>query len=67
MNWNIIEGKWKEMSGSLKEKWSDLTDDEIGQINGKREQFEGLLQQKYGLTQEAAQKQVDDWSEKLKD
>lgn len=55
------------MSGSLKEKWNDLTDDEIGQINGKREHFEGLLQQKYGLTQEAAQKQVDDWSEKLKD
>ena len=67
MNWNIIEGKWKEMSGSLKEKWNDLTDDEISQINGKREHFEGLLQQKYGLTQEAAQKQVDDWSEKLKD
>ena len=66
MNWNIIEGKWKEMSGSLKEKWNDLTDDEIGQLDGKREQFEGLLQKKYGIKQEEAKKQVDDWSDNLK-
>ena len=67
MNWNIIEGKWKELSGSAKERWGDLTHDEIVELGGKKDKLEGLLQQKYGITQEAAAHQIDDWAGKLKD
>ena len=67
MNWNIIEGKWKEMAGAVREKWGDLTDDEIQQIAGKKDRLEGVLQQKYGMTQEAASKQIDEWANTVKD
>jgi len=67
MNWNIIEGKWKEMAGSIREQWGKITDDELQEISGKRDKFEGVLQTKYGLTQEDAAKQIDDWAGKLKD
>ncbi len=66
MNWNIIEGMWKELSGSVVEKWGDLTDDEIAETKGQREKIEGLLQKRYGLTQEAAAEQVDTWAAQLK-
>jgi uncharacterized protein YjbJ (UPF0337 family) len=46
MNWNRIEGNWKQMTGKVKEKWGDLTDDDLTQINGKREQLEGKLQER---------------------
>lgn len=67
MNWNIIEGKWKEMSGSVQEHWGKLTHDELAEINGKKDKLEGMLQTKYGVTQEEAAKQVDDWAGKLKE
>ncbi len=67
MNWNIIEGKWKETVGHARERWGDLTDDELLQVEGKKERLGGLLQQRYGLTQDAALLQIDDWSSKLKD
>ena len=48
MNWNVVEGNWKEMAGRLKEKWGELTGDEIDGLDGSREQLAGLLQKKYG-------------------
>ncbi|SPH21463.1 hypothetical protein ASD8599_02215 [Ascidiaceihabitans donghaensis] len=59
MNWDQIEGKWKEMSGSVKAKWGELTDDEIAEVNGDREALEGKLQAKYGKTKEQAKEEVD--------
>ena len=41
MDWNRIEGNWKQTAGKIKEKWGKLTDDDLTQISGKREQFEG--------------------------
>ena len=41
MDWNRIEGSWKQTTGKIKEKWGKLTDDDLTQINGKRDQFEG--------------------------
>lgn len=67
MNWNIVEGKWKELAGSAREQWGKVTDDEWQQLAGKRDKLEGLLQQKYGVTQEDAAKQIDDWASKLKE
>ena len=51
MNWDRIEGDWKQFVGKVKEKWSKLTDDDIAAINGKREQLEGKIQERYGHTQ----------------
>ena len=43
MNWDRIEGNWKQFTGKVKEKWGRLTDDEIAQIDGNREQLEGKI------------------------
>jgi uncharacterized protein YjbJ (UPF0337 family) len=61
MNWDQIEGKWQQLSGSVKAKWGDLTDDEITEISGYREKLEGKIQERYGRTREEARKEVDDW------
>jgi uncharacterized protein YjbJ (UPF0337 family) len=67
MNWDIIQGKWKQMTGSVKERWGEITDSEITETQGKRDQLEGLIQLKYGLTQQAAADQINEWASKLKD
>lgn len=65
MNWDIVQGKWKQFRGSAKEKWGDLTDDELDQAAGQRDQLVGKIQEKYGVTKDEAEKQVDEWSSKL--
>jgi uncharacterized protein YjbJ (UPF0337 family) len=61
MNWDEVEGKWKQLRGSVKQKWGKLTDNDLDYIAGKRDQFAGKLQERYGLAKEAAQKQADEW------
>jgi len=65
MNWDRIEGNWKQFSGKAKEKWGQLTDDDLTKINGKREQLEGLIQQRYGYAKDKAKEEVDRWSQGL--
>jgi len=65
-DWEQIAGKWKQVSGEAKKKWGKLTDDELMQINGNRDILAGKLQEKYGIVQEQAHKQIDDWASKLK-
>ncbi|SIQ06347.1 Uncharacterized conserved protein YjbJ, UPF0337 family [Paracoccus thiocyanatus] len=59
MNWDIIEGKWNQLKGSVKENWGDLTDDELTEVGGKRDKLAGKLQEKYGWTKEQADEQID--------
>jgi len=61
MNENILEGKWKQLRGTLRERWGELTDDELDQIAGKRDRLAGLLQERYGYTQMEAEQQIDDF------
>lgn len=61
MNWDRIEGNWKQYSGKVKEKWGDLTDDDITMVNGRREQLEGRLQERYGYAKDKARQEVDTW------
>ena len=61
MDWDRIEGNWKQFTGKVKEKWGDLTDDEIAQTNGKRDQLEGLVQKKYGYAKDKVRQDIDDW------
>jgi uncharacterized protein YjbJ (UPF0337 family) len=49
MDWNRVEGNWKQMKGKVKEKWGNLTDDDLTAVNGKRDQLEGKIQERYGL------------------
>lgn len=57
---DIFEGNWKEIQGGLKETWGKLTDDDLTQIEGKRDRLVGALQKKYGYAKERAEKEVDD-------
>ena len=61
MDWNWLEGNWKQMKGKAKEKWGDLTDDDLDKINGKREQLEGIIQERYGIAKDQAKKDIDNW------
>ena len=63
MNWDQIEGKWKEMKGQAQQKWGELTDDDLDQANGNREELEGKIQQRYGKSKEEAKREVDSWLE----
>ena len=63
MNWDRIEGNWKQFSGKIKQNWADLTDDDLAQANGKREELEGRLQARYGYAKDRAKAEVDDWLE----
>ena len=65
MNWDQIQGKWKELKGQAKVKWGRLTDDELDMAEGQRDQLVGKLQQKYGIAKEEAERQLDDWSRGL--
>ena len=61
MNWDRVQGNWKQFSGKVKEKWGQLTDDDLAQINGNREQLEGKIQARYGYAKDQVKKEVDDW------
>jgi uncharacterized protein YjbJ (UPF0337 family) len=61
MDWNRIEGNWKQAKGKVKEKWGKLTDDDLTTINGKRDQLEGKIQERYGYQKDQVRKEVDDW------
>lgn len=61
MNQNILEGKWMQLKGSLREKWGEFTDDELDQIAGKRDRLAGMLQEKYGYTELEAEREIDDF------
>jgi uncharacterized protein YjbJ (UPF0337 family) len=62
MNSDQVQGKWKQIKGSVKERWGKLTDDDINVIDGKHDQLVGKIQERYGIAREAAQKQVDEWN-----
>jgi uncharacterized protein YjbJ (UPF0337 family) len=61
MNSDQLQGKWKQMKGSIKERWGKLTDDDIDIINGQNDQLVGRIQERYDIAKEEAQRQVDDW------
>lgn len=62
MNWDQIEGNWKEIKGKAIAQWGKLTDDELDQVKGRRTELAGLIQQKYGKTREEAEKEIDLWA-----
>lgn len=61
MNSDQLQGKWKELKGTVRERWGRLTDDDLDVIAGQHEQLIGRIQNRYGIAREEAQKQVDEW------
>lgn len=65
MNSDVIEGKWKQVSGKVKAQWGKLTDDDLDRIGGKRTQLEGKIQEYYGISREEAKRQIDAFEKSL--
>ncbi len=65
MDWNRIEGNWKEMKGKVKEKWGKLTDDDLTAVNGRREYLIGRIQERYGIAKDKAIAEIDEFERKL--
>ena len=61
MNNDILEGKWKQLKGSVQAKWGEITDDEFDQVKGNRERLIGLVLEKYGKKKDDVRKEVDDY------
>jgi uncharacterized protein YjbJ (UPF0337 family) len=67
MNWDRIEGNWKQATGKVKEQWGKLTDDDIAFVNGKRDQLAGRIQERYGIGKDEAERQLSDWERNARD
>jgi uncharacterized protein YjbJ (UPF0337 family) len=67
MNWDRIEGNWKQISGRAKSQWGKLTDDELNVVAGKRDQLSGIIQERYGIAKDEAEKQMDAWQDQVKE
>ena len=65
MNWDQVEGKWKQMKGSVRTRWGKLTDDDLELIKGQKDQLVGKIQERYGIQKDEAQRQVEDWNRTL--
>ena len=61
MNWDRIEGNWKQFSGTVREKWGKLTNDDLDMIAGKRQKLAGRIQERYGIAKDEAEREIDEW------
>jgi uncharacterized protein YjbJ (UPF0337 family) len=61
MNWDRVEGNWKEIQGQAKQQWGKLTDDDLTVIHGRRDELEGKLQKHYGYAKDKVKAEVDNW------
>ena len=67
MNWDRIQGSWKQVTGQAKEQWGKLTDDDLDVVGGRRDQLAGKIQERYGVAKEDAEKQISEWERKATD
>ncbi|HEP7896324.1 TPA: CsbD family protein [Pseudomonas aeruginosa] len=65
MNSDVIKGKWKQLTGKIKERWGDLTDDDLQAADGHAEYLVGKLQERYGWSKERAEQEVRDFSDRM--
>jgi uncharacterized protein YjbJ (UPF0337 family) len=67
MNWDRIEGNWKQFKGSAMQQWGRLTEDQLDVTAGKRDKLVGRIQETYGVSKEESEKQVSSWLMAQKD
>jgi uncharacterized protein YjbJ (UPF0337 family) len=66
MNWDTIEGNWKQFKGKAKEQWGKLTDNQLDVVAGKRDRLLGSIQETYGINKDQSEKQLAEWQERMK-
>ncbi|HSI01611.1 MAG TPA: CsbD family protein [Reyranella sp.] len=64
--WQKIKGSWMQTKGAVKEQWGKLTDDDLMEIQGRRDQLVGKIQARYGINRDQAEAQVSGWEQKYK-
>jgi uncharacterized protein YjbJ (UPF0337 family) len=67
MNWDRIEGNWKQFKGSALQQWGKLTDDQLDVVAGKRDLLLGRIQEAYGITKDETEKQLAAWQERMRE
>jgi uncharacterized protein YjbJ (UPF0337 family) len=65
MNWDSIKGQWKQLQGTFKQKWGKLTDDDWTHLSGTKDQLVGKLQERYGYKKDQAEREIDDFVNRL--
>ena len=65
MDWDRIQGNWKQFVGRVKEHWGKLTDDDLAAINGRRDRLEGRIQERYGYAKDKTREGVEEWLHSL--
>ena len=61
MNKDVLQGMWKQIRGEVKKQWGNLTNDDLDKIDGQREKFVGVLQERYGWARAKAEAELDDF------
>ena len=67
MNWDRIQGHWKQVTGQAREQWGKLTEDDLDVVAGRRDQLAGLIEKRYGVAKEEAEKQLASWQRMASD
>ena len=67
MNWDRIEGNWKQFKGSALQQWGKLTDDQLDVVAGKRDLLLGRIQEAYGITKDETEKQLAEWQKRMQE
>lgn len=67
MNWDIVQGNWKQFKGTVRAQWGKLTDDHLDVIGGKRTELAGKIQETYGISKDEAEEQIKVFEERNKD
>ncbi len=65
MNWDTVKGNWKQFKGMVQQQWGELTDDDFDTVAGKRESLAGKIQERYGLSKDAVERQIAEWENKM--
>jgi uncharacterized protein YjbJ (UPF0337 family) len=61
MNSDTFAGQWKQLKGSAKKQWADLTDNDLLKAEGSYDKFVGIIQERYGYARERAEDEVNEW------
>jgi len=67
MNWDTIQGNWKQLTGRAKQQWGKLTDDDLQVVEGHRDMLSGKIQERYGIAKDEADKQLSAWEKSADD
>ena len=64
--WDKVIGRWNQIKGDIRTRWGKLTNDDLEQIAGQRDKLVGKIQERYGIAKEQANREIDEWADKLK-